>query len=316
MDPQTFEAQLNAMFDRGESADHIRTFIANSGYQLAPEDEQHMIDYDAARQSGPTGQKGKVHDAPDTATQTPDGFGAAMLGAGEALTMGALPYAGAVVDTLGGTAGRDNVWNSDKGIMDQFQGNVNANQQMLQGAQTAHPGAYKAGEVAGIAGSIGLPVAAAMRGMRAAAEAPSVAALGRYAAPVLEKEGVEAATGGASRGIMEGPSFNNHVAETLKQGYVTRGNPGLSGPSFNARTAESLAQSTHEAQVERGLGHYQPEFVETMKRPEVRRAMTEDLRKFFQGKPRTTSADKPFEGYSQMTPEAFEELLYRTRNGL
>lgn len=230
MDPNNFERQLNEMLDRNEPADRIRTFIANSGYRLNEQDDLVMNQYEQARVGGQHKDVNAMtreempKNQPDT--QTPDGFGAAMLGAGNALTMGALPYAGALVDTLGGTGGRENLWNSNKSVMDLLRVNANANNTQLSNTEAAHPGAYHAGEIAGIGAGFALPVAGAFRGARLAAETPSVQALGRYAAPVLEREGVEAATGRGAEMTAEealrrtGMGQDEFMADIMRRPYI------------------------------------------------------------------------------------------------
>lgn len=236
MDPQTFETQLNAMFDRGESAERIRAFVANSGFQMAPEDNQHLDNYERSRQKGPTGQTGVVRDNrnPNTAYQNSDATGAGLLGAVNGITAGALPYAGAVVDTLGGTAGRDNLFNSKRGVADLLRYNLNANEQALNGVQEDHPYAYTGGEIAGVVGGIGMSALGAARGasalMTAGEKAPAaVEALGRYAAPRVEGEAVQAATGGA---------FNPEVAAMLSRERAAA----QEAASFNPEVASMLGR--------------------------------------------------------------------------
>src|ERR1043166_252808 len=57
--------------------------------------------------------------------------------------------AGAVVDTLGGTDNRENVWNSDRRLADIVANNWRQNEAILGYDELAHPYARLGGELAG-----------------------------------------------------------------------------------------------------------------------------------------------------------------------
>jgi len=83
-------------------------------------------------------------------TDAGDGkIGAAMRGLGSGALAGGLDEAGALVDTLGGTADRENIWNSDRRFADIWANNEDQNASILGFDNYAHPYAQTAGQVAG-----------------------------------------------------------------------------------------------------------------------------------------------------------------------
>ncbi|WP_313438667.1 hypothetical protein [Novosphingobium sp.] len=90
----------------------------------------------------------------------PDTAGSFMLGVADTITFGFLDEAGAFVDSIGLTDGRENVWNSERDFGDIFGANVDENRAILSSAQENHGTAFLTGQVAGALVPIGNKLAA------------------------------------------------------------------------------------------------------------------------------------------------------------
>lgn len=87
---------------------------------------------------------------PDVRQELGDGAaGAGVRGFGEGFVAGGLGELGAVADTVGGTDGRESVWNSDRRLADIWANNEFQNESILRGDSAAHPTASTVGEVGG-----------------------------------------------------------------------------------------------------------------------------------------------------------------------
>ncbi|MGH6746389.1 hypothetical protein [Novosphingobium sp.] len=111
---------------------------------------------------------GETRDAPGRDVGTtrvrrgdePDTAGSFMLGAADTITFGFLDEAGAFVDSIGLTDGRENVWNSDRSFSDIMDTNVGENRAIMHNAQENHGTAYFTGQIAGALVPIGNKLAA------------------------------------------------------------------------------------------------------------------------------------------------------------
>ncbi len=150
--------------------------------------------------------------APRVLTDPGDGtFGATMRGVGDPLNV--LDELGAVVDSLGGTGGRENVQNSDRRWADIWANNVDQNRSILANDDAEHPYARFGGQLAsGIAiptasiEGVGLNAARAVLrggGSRMAAEAAAEAAVRARLATAGAIEGSVIGAGGAEGGFVE-----------------------------------------------------------------------------------------------------------------
>ncbi|MBF7012544.1 hypothetical protein QUC32_23125 [Novosphingobium resinovorum] len=90
----------------------------------------------------------------------PDTAGSFMLGVGDTVTFGFLDEAGAFVDSIGLTDGRENVWNSDRGFGEILDANIDANRSILHQAEEEHGTAYLTGQLAGALVPVGSKLAA------------------------------------------------------------------------------------------------------------------------------------------------------------
>lgn len=313
MDPQTFQTRLDQMFANNLPASEIKKFINDSGYR-ADEENINLIDqYEARRLRGPTSQRSEVIQQPGY-----DTTGAAVTGAVNGLTAGFLPQLGSVVDTFGGTYGRENVFNSNRGVMDLLRLNSAANERVLSGLEEDHPYAYNGGQAAGTVAGIVLPVAAAARGARATTgalaaieEAPSVASLGRYAAPSLEAEGIAAATG-------RSPSFHAGMADDLARWQVEKGNPLMRGPAFNAEQAAMMRNQVTAGRNSKMNGPsfngQQASHLEQFNEP-----VQQGFRQFARTRQRVPykqAGHGQNRAMSDLSHQEFDDMIYRTLNGL
>ncbi len=150
--------------------------------------------------------------APRVLTDPGDGtFGATMRGVGDPLNV--LDELGAVVDSLGGTGGRENVQNSDRRWADIWANNVDQNRSILAYDDAEHPYARFGGQLAsGLAiptasiEGVGLNAARAVLrggGSRMAAEAAAEAAVRGRLATAGAIEGGVIGAGGAEGGFVE-----------------------------------------------------------------------------------------------------------------
>ncbi len=102
-----------------------------------------------------------------------EALGAFARGIGDGAIVGALDELGAIPDMLGGTGGRENIWNSDRRLADIYWNNVYQNQAILGYDEANHPNARLAGQVTGgLASGLALPFAAGAR------TAPQLAKIG------------------------------------------------------------------------------------------------------------------------------------------
>lgn len=87
---------------------------------------------------------------PEVIQQQGDGtFNSGARGFSEGFLAGGLGEAGAIADTLGGTPGRENVWNSDRRLADIWANNEWQNEAILRGDEYAHPTATTIGNIGG-----------------------------------------------------------------------------------------------------------------------------------------------------------------------
>ena len=87
---------------------------------------------------------------PKVLTDPGDGMsGAIARGIGDGVLPNFLDEAGAVVDTLGGTQNRENIWNSDRRLADIWANNQQQNEAITGFDELAHPYARLGGELAG-----------------------------------------------------------------------------------------------------------------------------------------------------------------------
>ena len=99
-----------------------------------------------------------------------EGVGAGVRGFADEFVLGGMGEAGAVIDALGGTPGRENVWNSDRPIADIWHNNNNQNAAILGYDSANYPGTTTASRIAGgLTSGFVLPYTNGLRASRLAA---------------------------------------------------------------------------------------------------------------------------------------------------
>lgn len=141
-----------------------------------------------------------------------DAAGAGAYGFGDMATFGLLDEAGAVVDSLGLTKGRKNIWNGAS-FGDAYRANVGQNRQILKRSSTEHPVATTVGQVAG---AIATPV-------------PFASAIRLSKAPKLLKAVAEGAIQGGLYGAGSGEGGLANRANNAKRDAIAGGIGGGAG---------------------------------------------------------------------------------------
>jgi hypothetical protein len=196
--------------DPHSTVDDIVGYGLANGFKVDRKDAERFV---ADRAKGVKASQEVVYKrAPRVLTDPGDGtFGATMRGVGDPLNV--LDELGAVVDSLGGTEGRENLSNSDRRCADIWANNVDQNRSILANDDAEHPYARFGGQLAsGLAlptvslEGVGLNVArATLRagGTRMAAVEAAEAAVRRRLAAAGGAEGAVIGSGGAEGGWAE-----------------------------------------------------------------------------------------------------------------
>lgn len=160
MRPEAEQRYLELVNDRRVPAKTVQAFAAKQGFRVADGEVERV-----RAQSRKSGQLVGVgyRQAPRPLTDLGDGkTGAVLRGIGNGVLPNMLEEVGAAADTLGGTSGRENIWNSDRRLADIWFNNDQQNEAITGFDNFAHPYATLTGE---LAGSVILPVG----GVRSAA---------------------------------------------------------------------------------------------------------------------------------------------------
>lgn len=146
--PAEFEQELQRLaYDPETPIEDVVAYARTHGAVVDPAQVRASRDFYLER-----GQKGGLEYPPEVQVLTDQGdgsVGAAIRGYGSGFLAGGLDEAGAIVDVLGGTPDRENVWNSDRRIADVFANNLRQNQSILGYDASAHPIATTAANVTG-----------------------------------------------------------------------------------------------------------------------------------------------------------------------
>ena len=154
--------------DPASTADDLLDYAKSSGFLIDPETTRKAYSERARRGADPTI---RYTDPPRLLTDTGDGaLGAGFRGLADPVNM--LDEIGGVVDALGGTPGRENIWSSDRRFADVLYNNIDQNRSVLGFDDVNHPYARFGGQLAsGLAlpgGSIeGVGLGAARQALRA-----------------------------------------------------------------------------------------------------------------------------------------------------
>lgn len=163
MAPADEQEYIRMVNDRSIKPEDIAAFTAAKGFQVKPEDiAKSRLEYDEYNKK--TGQSAGIglnyQDAPVAVNKEELEGGAleaAARGFGEGALAGGLDELGAVVDSLGLTEGRNNVFNSDKGLVDLWYENQRKNSAVLDRDEEEY---YKSNLAGQIAGGVVLPFGA------------------------------------------------------------------------------------------------------------------------------------------------------------
>jgi endonuclease YncB( thermonuclease family) len=150
------ELKYSTVLQTAKTPDEITTFVTQHGFQVDPAAAAKWItDRDEWKSKG-RGELpayalyGESPKSPKALTDQGDGgSGAIMRGLGNGVLPSMLEETGAVVDTLGGTSNRENIWNSDRRLADIWSNNESQNESITGFDRMAHPYLSLTGELAG-----------------------------------------------------------------------------------------------------------------------------------------------------------------------
>ncbi|SEQ47323.1 Endonuclease YncB, thermonuclease family [Sphingobium sp. YR768] len=181
--PEVAEGYQRIWTDPKSSPDDLLAYAKTNGFIIDPDTVRKSYGERAKRGADPTI---RYTDPPRLLTDRGDGAtGSAIRGLSDPINM--LDEMGAVVDTLGGTEGRENVWDSGRRFGDILYNNLDQNRSILAFDEANHPYARMGGQFAsgivlpgGTVEGVGLAAARQVLrngGTRFAAEAAAKAAV-------------------------------------------------------------------------------------------------------------------------------------------
>jgi endonuclease YncB( thermonuclease family) len=147
-------------------------------------------------------------------------FGTTMRGVGDAFNV--LDELGGVIDTVGGTGGRENVFNSDRRFGDILWNNIDQNRAIIEHDDATHPNYRLGGQ---IAGSLAIPLAGEMNIPRLAAVGAAEGGLAGFGAGeggIVQRlpNAILGAGGGAVLGPALGLASEHLIAPLARRGAV------------------------------------------------------------------------------------------------
>ena len=207
--PEIAEGYQKIWTDPASTADDLLAYARDNGFSIDPATTRKAYAERAKRGADPTI---RYQEPPRLLTDPGDGVvGAAVRGAADPINM--LDEMGAVVDTIGLTPGRENIWSSDRRFGDILWNNIDQNRSILDYDDANHPYARFGGQLAsGIvlpgASAEGVGLAAARKvlqagGSRFAAEKAAQAAVRSRLAVAGSIEGGLAGFGAGEGDMLE-----------------------------------------------------------------------------------------------------------------
>ncbi|RYM14840.1 thermonuclease family protein [Sphingobium cupriresistens] len=207
--PEIAAGYQKIWMDPASTADDLLGYAKTNGFIIDPDATRKSYGERAKRGADPTL---RYTDLPKLLTDTEGGaIGSAVRGLADPFNM--LDEMGGVVDSLGGTPGRENVWGSDRRFADILYNNIDQNRSILGYDDAEHPYARFGGQLAsGIAlpgASVeGVGLAAARQAMRAggsrlAAKQAAQASVRRRLAAIGSLEGGLAGFGAGEGGVTD-----------------------------------------------------------------------------------------------------------------
>jgi hypothetical protein len=160
--PEDMDAAINKMIAEKRPAAEIRALIQSAQATLTPQDDAALNQYDKARDGRGDRINLQSHAKPYEGPVPGSSASAAIIGAGDVLTMGGLDEVAAAAGALL-PIGQDNVWNG-KSFSDAYDLNLQQTEGYKKDIAESRPGATMVGQVAGLAGgAVALPAAATAR---------------------------------------------------------------------------------------------------------------------------------------------------------
>jgi len=142
--PEIAEGYQKIWMDPASKADDLLAYAKDNGFSIDPETTRKAFAERAKRGADPTI---RYQEPPRLLTDPGDGVvGAAVRGAADPINM--LDEMGAVVDTVGLTPGRENIWTSDRRFGDILWNNIDQNRSILDYDDANHPYARFGGQLA------------------------------------------------------------------------------------------------------------------------------------------------------------------------
>lgn len=230
--PEIEQGYLSIWQDPRSKADDLLAFASQNGFSIDPDNTRKLY---AQRDAGGEASGAVTYETPPRLLTNPgDGrFGAALRGFADPVNL--LDEMGAVVDTLGGTGGRENLFNSDRRFGDVLANNLQQNRAILGYDDATYPYTRFGGQ---LAGGVLLP-GGAMRGVGMSAARQSLRnGASRLAAMKAATQAVRnrLATVGAVEGAVAGAGAGETTTERLTGAAV-----GLPAGAFlGAATGELL----------------------------------------------------------------------------
>lgn len=143
--PEIAQSYMALLSDPKSTKADILGFAKQSGFTINPDD----VDFFLKKRAQPNAKIGPIsyQDAPQVLTDLGDGaVGSFSRGLADPVNM--LDELGGVVDTLGGTKDRENLWNSDRRFGDILWNNIDQNRSILGFDDANHPYARFGGQFA------------------------------------------------------------------------------------------------------------------------------------------------------------------------
>lgn len=255
--PEIAEGYQRIWTDPASTADDLLAYARDNGFIIDPDTTRKAYAERAKRGADPTI---RYTDPPKLLTNPGDGaLGAGVRGLSDPINM--LDEMGGVVDTLGLTDGRENVWNSDRRYADILANNIDQNRSILGYDDANHPYARFGGQ---LASGFALP-GASVEGVGLATARQVLREGGtRYAAEQAAKQAVRRAS--AVAGSVEGGLAGFGQGEG---GIVDR----LPGAGIGAVTGGALGYGT--AALAQEVGPYAWQAIEQMRGRKVAEAAAE-----------------------------------------
>ncbi|WP_157216373.1 hypothetical protein [Flavisphingomonas formosensis] len=208
--PDIEQGYLSIWTDMTSTPEDLLAYAKANGFEIS-EDETRKR-YAQRDKAGEAASQIEYLNRPRTLTDPGDGaLGAAARGLADPFNF--LDEIGGIVDSLGGTKGRENIWNSDRRFGDILWGNSEKNRAILGFDEAHHPWARFGGQIAGsllIPGAeletIGLRAATStMRttGSRYLAKQAAREAIGRYVLGTAIAEGALSGLGAGEGNLRE-----------------------------------------------------------------------------------------------------------------